>query len=156
MRDFVCGIGVLDERARERGLMVASGVSSTPAVTSAIIAELAPEFAQIDEIHTALSPGNQNPRGAATIAAVLSYLGRKIRTWRDGRWVERPGWGDVQRLMFPTPIGRRRVHNCDVPELELFPAVFGARTVPLFSRPRAEPAELPALGVCGLVARLRF
>ena len=31
--------------------------------------------------------------------------------------------------MFPPPVGRRRVYNCDVPELELFPSVFGARTV---------------------------
>jgi short subunit dehydrogenase-like uncharacterized protein len=128
-RDFVSGIGRLDAEARRRGLIVTSGVSSTPAVTSAMIAELQPQFARIDEIHAALTPGNKNPRGAATIAAVLSYLGRTIRVWQDGRWVERPGWGDVKRLVFPAPVGRRRVHNCEVPELELFPAVFGARTV---------------------------
>lgn len=128
-REFVAGIGRLDEEARRRGRLVASGVSSTPAITSALIAELAPSFAQIEEIHIALSPGNQNPRGAATIAAVLSYLGRRIRVWKDEGWVDRPGWGDVQRLRFPDPVGRRRVHNCEVPDLELFPAVFGARTV---------------------------
>ena len=128
-RDFVVGIGRLDEEARRRRLLVASGVSSTPAITSAMIAELAPEFARIEEIHTALSPGNQNPRGTATIAAVLGYLGRKIRVWRDGQWALRPGWGDAQRLQFPPPVGRRRVHNCDVPDLELFPSAFGARTV---------------------------
>jgi Saccharopine dehydrogenase NADP binding domain len=128
-REFVAGIGRLDEDARRRGLMVAAGVSSTPAITSAMIAELAPDFARIEEIHTALSPGNQNPRGAATIAAVLSYLGRKIRVFRNGQWVLRPGWGDVQRLPFPPPVGTRRVHNCEVPELELFPHTFGARTV---------------------------
>jgi hypothetical protein len=128
-RGFVAGIIRLDEEARRHGLMVASGVSSTPAITSALIQSLAPEFSRIDEIHTALSPGNQNPRGASTIGAVLSYLGRTIRVWRDGRWVERRGWGDVQRLEFPPPVGRRRVHNCDVPELELFPSAFDARTV---------------------------
>jgi hypothetical protein len=32
-------------------------------------------------------------------------------------------------LQFPAPLGRRRVHNCDVPDLELFPALFGAQTV---------------------------
>ncbi len=128
-REFVAGIGRLDEEARRRGLLVASGVSSTPAITSAMIAELAPEFGRIDLIHTALSPGNQNPRGASTIAAVLSYLGRTIRVWQDDRWVDRPGWGDVCRLEFPPPVGFRRVHNCDVPELELFPAAFGVRTV---------------------------
>jgi hypothetical protein len=128
-RDFVAGIGRLDEPAKERGLLVASGVSSTPAITSALIAELAPEFSRIDLIQTALSPGNQNPRGASTIAAVLSYLGRKVRIWQDGQWVARPGWGDVRRLEFPPPVGRRRVHNCDVPELELFPSQFAAGTV---------------------------
>ncbi len=128
-RDYVAGIVRLDDEARRRGLMVSSGVSSTPAVTSAMIESIRHEFSRIDGIHTALSPGNQNPRGASTIAAVLSYLGRKIRVWRDGQWVERPGWGDVKRLEFPPPVGRRRVHNCDVPELELFPSLFDARTV---------------------------
>jgi hypothetical protein len=128
-REFVAGIGRLDEQAKRRGILVASGVSSTPAVTSAMIAEMAPQFSRIDEIQTALSPGNKNPRGASTIAAVLSYLGRTIRVWQDGRWVERPGWGDVVRLDFPPPVGRRRVHNCDVPELELFPSLFNAQTV---------------------------
>jgi hypothetical protein len=128
-RDFVAGIGRLDAEARRRGLIVASGVSSTPAITSAMIRALEPEFGRIERIQTALSPGNQNPRGASTIAAVLSYLGRTIRVWQDGRWVERPGWGDVRRLAFPPPVGRRRVHNCDVPELELFPSVFNAETV---------------------------
>jgi hypothetical protein len=94
-----------------------------------LIQALAPEFSGIDEIHAALSPGNQNPRGASTIGAVLSYLGRTIRVWRDGRWVERPGWGDARRLQFPPPVGRRRVYNCDAPDLELFPSAFGARTV---------------------------
>jgi saccharopine dehydrogenase-like protein len=128
-RDFVAGIGRLDRAARERGVLVASGVSSTPAITSVLIAALAAEFGRIEEIHTALSPGNQNPRGEATIAAVLSYLGRTIRTWKNGKWVERPGWGDATRLTFPPPVGRRRVHNCEVPELELFPSLFQTETV---------------------------
>ncbi|MDB5350815.1 MAG: saccharopine dehydrogenase [Planctomycetota bacterium] len=128
-REFVAGIGRLGEEARRRGLLVASGVSSTPAITSALIQSLSPEFSRIEEIHTALSPGNQNPRGASTIAAVLSYLGRKIRVWQDGRWVDRPGWGDVRRLDFPPPVGERRVHNCEVPDLELLPSIFDARTV---------------------------
>jgi short subunit dehydrogenase-like uncharacterized protein len=128
-REFVAGIGRLDEAARRRGLLVASGVSSTPAVTAAMIADVAPQFAAIEEIHTALTPGNQHPRGVATIAAVLSYLGRKIRVWQDGRWVECRGWANARRLEFPPPVGRRRVYNCEVPELELFPAAFGAHTV---------------------------
>jgi hypothetical protein len=128
-REFVSGISRLDAEARQRGLLVASGASSAPAITSALIASVTTDFSAIEDIHTALCPGNQNPRGAATIAAVLSYLGRTIRVWKNGRWVERPGWGDVERLQLPARLGRRRVHNCDVPDLELFPALFGAQTV---------------------------
>ena len=151
-RDFVAGIGRLDAAASERGLLVASGVSSTPAITSALINELAPEFSQIDSIYTALSPGNQNPRGEATIAAVLSYLGHTIRFWQDGRWTQRQGWGDARRLEFPPPVGRRRVHNCEVPELELYPELFHARTVQF-----AAGLELNLLNymlsVCSVLAR---
>ena len=133
-REYVAGIGVLDAAARGRDLMVASGVSTTPAITSALIDALVPEFSRIESIQTALSPGNQNPRGEATIAAVLSYLGRTIRVWQDGKWVERAGWGDVMRLTFPPPVGRRRVHNCEGPELELFPVHYPARTVRFSAR----------------------
>ena len=154
-RDFVAGIGRLDDEARRRGLMVASGVSSTPAITSAMIRTLEPEFGRIDRIQTALSPGNQNPRGASTIAAVLSYLGRKIRVWQDGRWVERPGWGDVKRLAFPPPVGRRRVHNCEVPELELFPSVFHAETVRFSAGLELDLLNLLALPLCSSVPMVR-
>jgi hypothetical protein len=132
-REFVAGISQLDAAARTRDLLAVSGVSSTPGITSALIRELAPEFSEIREIQTALSPGNQNPRGASTVGAVLSYLGRTIRVWQGGRWVERPGWGDAHRRLFPPPVDRRRVHNCDVPELDLFPTAFGADTVRFYA-----------------------
>jgi hypothetical protein len=132
-REFVAGIGQLHNAARERKLLVVSGVSSAPGITSALVDKLRWEFSQIEEIQIALSPGNQNPRGASTIGAVLSYLGRPIRVWQDGSWTNRPGWGDAKRLGFPAPVGRRRVHNCDVPDLELFPAFFAARTVRFYA-----------------------
>lgn len=128
-RSFVVEIGVLAKDARSKNLFISSGVSSVPAITHAMISALRPEFQTIDEIQVALSPGNQNPRGAATIAAILSYAGRPINVWIDGHWRVRKGWGDVRRLDFPEPVGRRRVHNCDVPDLELFPSVWEARTV---------------------------
>ncbi len=127
-RAFVAGISTLHQVASDRGLLAVSGVSSTPAITSALIRELTAEFSEIQEIESALSPGNQNPRGASTVAAVLSYLGRRIRVWERGEWVCRPGWGDAKRVRFPPPVGWRRVYNCDVPELELFPAEFEAGT----------------------------
>jgi hypothetical protein len=128
-RDFVAGIGALHQQAGARGVFVCSGASSAPAVTSAMADELARDFSQVDEMHVALSPGNQNPRGDSTVAAVLSYLGRPIRVWQASGWSERSGWGDSQVFEFPPKVGRRRVYNCDVPDLELFPTRYGAGTV---------------------------
>lgn len=152
-RDFVAGIGALNGAAAETELLVVSGVSSAPGITSAIIDDMRPAFAEIDEIQIALSPGNQNPRGASTVGAVLTYLGQEIRVWKDGRWVKMPGWGSARRLEFPTPVGRRRVHNCDVPDLELFPKHFNARTVRFYAGLELDILNY-LLSLCRPVAKL--
>lgn len=128
-REFVGGIGSLDAAARERGVFAGSGASSVPTITHALVSELAGELERVDELDLALSPGNQNPRGAATIGAVLGTLGAPTRVWIDGAWRTRRGWGDRARLDFPPPVGPREVFNCSVPDLDLFPQAFGARTV---------------------------
>jgi hypothetical protein len=128
-RDFVCGITSLNEAARARGLMVAAGASTVPAVSFSMIQQLYPQFRRIDEIKIALSPGNRNPRGAATVAAILSYVGRPIRVWHGERWQTRTGWKSAERLRFPDPVGNRRVYDCDGPDLELFPQMFSAESV---------------------------
>jgi saccharopine dehydrogenase-like NADP-dependent oxidoreductase len=150
-REFVTGIGALDAAARGRGVFVGSGASSVPTITHALVREVAPELGAIDEIDLALSPGNQNPRGAATIGAVLGLLGAPLRAWIDGAWRTCHGWGDRAVLEFPPAVGRRAVHNFAAPDLDLFPVEFGARTV----RFRAG-LELPLFnGVLRALATLR-
>src|SRR5262245_8072980 len=128
-RQFVSGIGILDESARAQGLLVTSGASSVPAITYALISELNQQFGLLDTIEIALSPGNQNPRGASTVGAILSYVGRPIRVWNEHRWEVRTGWATAHRTNFPPPIGNRDVYHCDAPDLELFPTAFNAGTV---------------------------
>lgn len=128
-REFVTGIGTLDAGARARGVFIGSGASSVPTITHALVSEIAGEFMSIDAIDIALSPGNQNPRGVATVGAVLGTLGQPIRMWIEGAWRPRMGWGDAVTLDFPPPVGRRRVYNCAVPDLDLFPTEFRASTV---------------------------
>lgn len=132
-RQFVVGISALDDLARRQHVFVSSGVSSVPAITCALIMELSSEFLSIDRITIGLSPGNQNPRGASTIAAILSYLGRPVTVVENAQEITVLGWGDSQYREFPPPVGSRRVHNCDVPDLELFPKLWNARTVRFFA-----------------------
>ncbi len=128
-RNFVTGVGSLDVQAKENNVFVTSGASSVPAISYAMVEALKPEFELIERIKIALSPGNQNPRGASTISAILSYVGRPIPVWENGVWKECMGWGDPCWLEFPLPVGRRRVHDCDVPDLQLFPKKWKAQTV---------------------------
>jgi hypothetical protein len=128
-REFVTGIGSLQSAALERGVFVGSGASSVPTISWALVSELAGEFSVVDSIQIALSPGNQNPRGASTIAAILSYLGRPMRVWIGGAWSVRHGWGDRIELEFPPRVGRRSVFRCEVPDLDLFPTAWRAESV---------------------------
>jgi hypothetical protein len=150
-RAFVCGIGALDAAAREAGVFVGSGASSVPTITWALVEALAPEFSTIDSIHLALSPGNQNPRGAAVIGSILSYLGRPFQVWENGAWRLHHGWGDQTRMEFPPKVGWREVFDCDVPDLDLFPKAWGARTV----RFQAGLELLPFDRVLSVLATLR-
>ncbi|MBD8874328.1 saccharopine dehydrogenase NADP-binding domain-containing protein [Rhodanobacter sp. DHB23] len=119
-RDFVSGFSRLDERARRAGRLLVSGASSVPALSSAVVDALLPEFGALDAIEYAINPGNRTPRGDATVASILGYCGRPIRLWRDGRWDVAHGWLDSRRQWFP--FGHRRVGVCDIPDLALFPA----------------------------------
>jgi hypothetical protein len=128
-RDFVTSIVELDSSARAADLTVVSGASTAPAITGAMVSHLAEGLQSIESLEITLSPGNQNPRGSATIAAILSYLGRPHRVWIDGEWSVRHGWSGPRAARFPEPIGTRTVYACEVPDLDLFPREYGAHTV---------------------------
>ena len=118
-RCFVSSIRRLHDRAVRAGRLIVSGASSVPALSSAVVDALLPKFGRLDSVEHAISPGNRTPRGDATVASILGYCGRPIRTWRDGEWRVAYGWMDGKRQKFP--FGVRRVGVCEVPDLELFP-----------------------------------
>lgn len=128
-RGYVEGITRLHRRAQQKSCLVVSGASSVPAVSAALVDMLAPEFDRINEIHTCISPGNKNPRGVATVRAILSYTGSAIRLKNNGRWRHAYGWSEPEKVEFPKPVGKRRVYLCDVPDLDIFPARYDAQTV---------------------------
>jgi hypothetical protein len=131
-RDFVAGIGVLDAEARAAGLTALSGVSSTPALSSAVCDRLCAGLAQVDAIETGISPGNRAPRGLAVVRSILGYAGKPVRVWHGGRWTSAPGWGLTQRKAIDPAMGIRLFSVCDAPDLELFPGRYRVRDTVLF------------------------
>jgi NAD(P)-dependent dehydrogenase (short-subunit alcohol dehydrogenase family) len=119
-REFVAGIGRLDHEARAGNLLVVSGASSVPGLSSAVVNRFLPEFGQLHSIRHGISTGAKTP-GIATMRAVLSYCGKPFRRLEHGAWTVTHGWQDLQRVDFPAPVGKRWFGSCDVPDLELFP-----------------------------------
>lgn len=119
-RDFVARIGSLDQRARNAGVLVCSGASSLPCLSSALIDEYQSEFAQLEDVSYGIATAQLTNRGLATTYAILSYAGKPFKTLIDGRMKDVYGWGDLTPPKF-WKLGTRWLGNCDVPDLELFP-----------------------------------
>lgn len=128
-REYVCGITVLDAEAKSKNVLVVSGVSTVPVLSSAVVDHYLPGFAALQDIDYGISTSEKMP-GVATVAAVLGYCGRPFRQWRDGEWRRVHGWQDLCSHRFSGALGRRWLANCDIPDLDLFPARYpGVRTV---------------------------
>ncbi|HXS90578.1 MAG TPA: saccharopine dehydrogenase NADP-binding domain-containing protein [Steroidobacteraceae bacterium] len=128
-RAYVCGIGELDVAARRNDLLVASGASSVPALSSAVVDMLRTEFSIIQSIEHGITSGAKPP-GLATMEGVLGYAGKPLAQWHDAAWRTVYGWQNLTRRKYPRPVGARWIGNCDVPDLELFPQRYApVRTV---------------------------
>ena len=128
-RDFVAGIAELDQFARERGVLVTSGASSLPALSSAVVDRYISRFSRLDSIRHGIGSGARAP-GLATMRGVFGYCGKPFSRLCEGVWNETHGWMELQRYRFPSPVGTRLLGSCDVPDLVLFPARYpGVQTV---------------------------
>lgn len=124
-REFVCGIGHLDEAARTAGVTVISGASSVPALSGAVVRELAEGLDQVTAVEMAITASNRATAGPAVARAILGQVGRSLRVFRAGRWVNEFGWQEQIRLDFVIsgrpPLRRRLIALADVPDLGLLP-----------------------------------
>jgi hypothetical protein len=125
---FCAGIAALDAAARTAGVVVLSGLSSVPALSSAAVAALAAGMDGIEVIDAAILPGNRAPRGRAVVEGILARAGLPFQGWEAGRRVPVRNWsGSAPYVLAPGM--RRRGWQIEVPDQRLFPAAFGARTV---------------------------
>ena len=128
-RAFVTGVGVLDAAAKAAGVLVVSGASTVPAVSSAVVDHYAGRFARLRSITYGISPGNSFDPGEATTASILGAVGLPFSTQIAGRCQTVHGWQGIGRHRFPG-IGRRWMGYCDIPDLGLFPSRYsGIETV---------------------------
>lgn len=131
--DFVGNIALLNTEARAAGVTVLSGVSSVPALSSAVVDDLAQGMSVIERIDMAILPGNRAPRGLSVVRAILAQAGQPFNEWLDGAWRPTRCWGSVtrQNLAVASRPGLRGrwASPIRVPNTDLFPARYGAESV---------------------------
>ncbi|MBG9389174.1 saccharopine dehydrogenase family protein [Caenimonas aquaedulcis] len=126
-RAFVAGISALHAAAEGARVLVTSGASSVPALSSAVVDALTRGMQSVDSIDIGISPGNRTERGLSTVRAILGYCGKRLETPSgNSAW----GWGTSYRHAYGHPVGRRFLSPCDVPDLALLPGRYaGAPSV---------------------------
>ncbi len=125
---FCAGIAALDAAARAAGVFALSGVSSVPALSSAAVAALAEDAAEIDMISSAILPGNRAPRGKAVVRSILHQCGQDFDLRIDGVTAPVRSWSRPYRFDLGQGIIRAG-WMIEVPDQRLFGAAFDARTV---------------------------
>ena len=119
-RDFVKNIYSLDKAAKDQRVLICSGASSVPTLTSAIIDKYLDQFHRLEKIEYAISTAQKTGRGLATTSAVLSYAGKPFKTLINGEMKNVYGWLNLRFKKF-WQLGQRPLGNCDIPDLALFP-----------------------------------
>ncbi|MDE1468301.1 saccharopine dehydrogenase NADP-binding domain-containing protein [Aurantiacibacter sp. D1-12] len=119
-REFVCNIGELDAAAKAAGLAVIAGASSVPALTAAYCDAALTQMAELHSVEYGISGAEQANRGAGTVAAVLSYVGKPFTRLVSGEMKETIGWSDIHSVPIGE-LGGRWFGQGNVPDLALFP-----------------------------------
>lgn len=125
--DFCSEIAVLDEDAKRAGVIVLSGMSSVPAISSAAVRALA-DGRPIAVIESAILPGNKAPRGRAVVESILNQAGTEYHAMEAGRSVAVQSWSEPRWFNLGAGL-HRQGWRIEVPDQRLFPAFFEARTV---------------------------
>jgi hypothetical protein len=128
---FTSEISALDTDAKAAGVVVLSGVSSVPALSSAAVVALSQGMTDIHGIESVILPGNRAPRGLSVIRAILAQAGQPFTIWREGAETTK-GWSRAMRISLTLPgqtLKARAASLIGAPDLTLFGAHFKARNV---------------------------
>jgi hypothetical protein len=122
-REYAAVVRKYGERFAAKGLAAIYGCSSLPGISCALAKSMAssnPVRARVT-----LFIGNDNPKGRAAVASLVTGLGRPIAAPLG----ELRGFRDREVVPLPPPFGPRAVFNFNSPDYDLLPSMVGVRSV---------------------------
>lgn len=119
-RHFVDNITKLDTKAQKKQVLICSGASSVPTLSSAIIDHYIDQFSILESVDYAIATAQLTNQGLATTQGVLSYAGKPFKTLINGEEKKIYGWLGLRLKRF-WKLNLRFLGYCDIPDLALFP-----------------------------------
>ena len=130
--DFVCGVSALDEAAIARNVAIISGLSTCPALTAAVVRELAADFDTVTSVTGGIAPSPYAGMGKSVVDAIAAYAGKPVTVLEDGADVQRHTFVSTRRLIIAppgaVPLPPLIFSLVDVPDLKLLPEAACAPT----------------------------
>ncbi len=124
---FVANIGELNKDAKKARVTVLSGVSTCPALSGAVVRDLA-QGMTVTDITLGIAPTPKADLGLSVIKGILSYTGTKIPTVKDGKQTHFIGLAESRRYQIAPdnypPLEERRFSAVEAPELIIFPKLY--------------------------------
>lgn len=121
VRDYVTQIIELDAQAKLNEVIVISGASLVPGLSSAVIEKYSEKFGLLREIDFGVTQANQAEKGEGSIRAILRHAGKPFQRLERGEWREVYGWQNAHRHYYGDNLGLRWHANMDIPDLDLLP-----------------------------------
>ncbi|WP_159804336.1 SDR family oxidoreductase [Litoreibacter roseus] len=132
-RDYLAGFAdSLNEVACQHSVTALTGASSTPTLSSCVVAHLTKNWQRVDTIDICITPGGKSEVGRAVIEAILSYAGKAVPVWRAGHLDQITGWTKGQSVDIPN-LGRRRVAPVETFDAEYLGPKYNVRGRVAFS-----------------------
>ncbi|MEP5729936.1 MAG: saccharopine dehydrogenase NADP-binding domain-containing protein [Sulfitobacter sp.] len=108
-RAYLAGFkGALDDVARQFQVTALTGASSTPTLSTCVVNHVTKGWQRIESIDICITPGGKSAVGRSVIEAILSYAGKPVPIWENGRLLDTTGWRNGQMVVMPG-LGHRRV-----------------------------------------------
>lgn len=121
--EFVRGIRQFDRLAKEKDLVVLSGVSSFPVLSAAMVRDLAAGFLRVDSITGGIAPSPYAGVGYNVIRAIAGYAGKRIPVRRKGRNASARALVETRKFTIAppgeVPLFPRKFSLVNVPDLQL-------------------------------------
>lgn len=122
----------LDEKARELGLSVLTGLGWTPGISNILARKGADELDDVEEINIYWAGSASDATGLAVTLHTIHIFTGRVTSFMDGKKVEISAGSDRERVEFLQPLGFADMYHLGHPEPVTLPLYIpGVKTVTL-------------------------